>query len=54
MRCRICGQVPRQMWLFGGTRYWRCLFTDKFVCPSCFNWAMAILVEHGYRSTEVW
>ncbi len=51
--CSVCGQVPRQFWLFGGG-YWAIFpawasWLDTLVrkadrlCPGCAAWAEGIL-----------
>jgi hypothetical protein len=33
-------------WLFGGTPYWKPLFTDAYICPECYHWATLIFYLH--------
>jgi len=36
------------MWFFGGTKFWYELFTDRWLCPSCFHWAADIIDAHRF------
>jgi hypothetical protein len=54
MRCQVCGIVPRQFWLFGGTKFWYHLFTDRWLCPSCYNWACRIIDRYGAEQKVVY
>lgn len=41
-RCQICGLVPRQFWVFGGTPFWYYVLDDR-LCPCCAQWAGRLL-----------
>lgn len=41
--CKVCGIVPRQMWLFRGTQFWFPICGERHVCISCHGWARMII-----------
>jgi hypothetical protein len=42
--CAVCGIVPRQFWLFGGTKFWYSLdIAPDQLCSGCYFWARRCL-----------